>query len=248
MADPAVPGAAPTFADAASRAQVARMTARILLATGAVRVNIHAPFMFSSGWASPVYVECQRVMAHPDLRQTLMALAAGEIERRVGAATIDTIVGGEDAGVCFAAWIADALRKPLNFVRTRTRGFGRNAQIEGELRAGARALLVGDLTTDGMTKASFAAALRAAGAEVRDVFVLFYFDVFEAARPQLDAAGLRLHALATWADVVAVAKEDGLFDAPTLAEVEGFRNDPAGWSARHGGLAHLSPPPRTSLP
>ena len=238
----------PTFADAASRTQIARMTARILFATGAVRLNVDAPFVFSSGWASPVYVECQRVMAHPDLRQTLMALAAGEIERRVGVTGIDTVVGGEDAGVCFAAWIADALRKPLNFVRTRTRGFGRNAQIEGELHSGARALLVGDLTTDGVSKAQFATALRAAGAIVHDVFVLFYFDVFDDARPHLDAAGLRLHALANWADIVAVAREDGLFDTATLAEVEGFRADPAGWSARHGGLAHLPPPLRTSLP
>lgn len=239
-------------ADAASRARLtqmnARMTARILLATGAVRVNTQAPFLFSSGWASPVYIDCQRVMAHPDLRQTLMALAASEIERRVGAAAIDVVVGGEDAGVCFAAWLADALRKPLNYVRTRTRGFGRNSQIEGELAPGARALLVGDITTDGVSKSHFAAALRGAGAQVQDVFVLFYFDVFAEARPYLEAAGLRLHALANWGDVVAVAREDGLFDVATLTEIEAFLAAPAAWSARHGGLAHLAAPATTSLP
>lgn len=236
------------FTDATSRAQIARMTARILLATGAVRVNAATPFMFSSGWASPVYVDCQRVMAHPDLRQTLMALAAGQIERRIGSTTIDTIVGGEDAGVCFAAWIADALRKPLNYVRTRTRGFGRNAQIEGDLAGGARALLVGDLTTDGVTKARFAAALRAAGARVQDVFVLFYFDVFKDAAPYLESAGLRLHALANWGDVVTVAQEDGLFDVATQTEIADFLVDPARWSTRHGGLAHLPATPTTSIP
>lgn len=234
--------------EAIPREQIGRMTARILLATGAVRINTEQPFVFSSGWASPVYIDLQKVMAHPDLRQTLMALAAGEIERRVGAAGIDTVVGGEDAGICFAAWIADKLRKPLNFVRKRTRGFGRNSQIEGELASGARALLVGDLTTDGFTKIQFARALRAAGARVGDVFVLFYFDVFAEAGPALDAAGLRLHALANWSDVVAVAREDGRLPEATLAEVESFLADPAAWSARHGGLAHMKAGARVSLP
>jgi orotate phosphoribosyltransferase len=40
---------------------------------------------------------------------------------------------------------------------------------------------------------------------------------------------LRLHYLATWADVIAEARRGGDFDAATLAEVERFLQDPEGW-------------------
>ena len=49
-----------------------------------------------------------------------------------------------------------------------------------------------------------------------------------------------MHHLATWWDVLAVAKASGKFDAAKLAEVENFMNDPNGWSKVHGGVAQAA--------
>jgi orotate phosphoribosyltransferase len=49
--------------------------------------------------------------------------------------------------------------------------------------------------------------------------------------------GIRLHALATWRDVLPVAKAKGTFSSSTLVEVEKFMNDPRAWSLAHGGTA-----------
>ena len=54
---------------------------------------------------------------------------------------------------------------PMQYVRKRPKGFGRNAQIEGHLEPGQRVLLVEDLTTDGRSKVNFCNALRDAGAD-----------------------------------------------------------------------------------
>ena len=51
--------------------------------------------------------------------------------------------------------IADRLRLPLVVVRKQGKGFGRLAQFEGTFEPGARALLVDDLSTDGINKTSF---------------------------------------------------------------------------------------------
>ena len=59
----------------------------------------------------------------------------------------------------------------MQYVRKKPKGFGRNAQIEGDVREGARTLLVEDLTTDGRAKINFCKALRDAGAIVDHVFV-----------------------------------------------------------------------------
>ena len=81
----------------------------------------------------------------------------------------------------------------MQYVRKKPKGFGRNAQIEGDVREGARTLLVEDLTTDGRSKINFCQALRNAGAIVDHVFVNFYYDIFPEskkilARPEREAA------------------------------------------------------------
>jgi orotate phosphoribosyltransferase len=218
---------------------ISEMTSRILLNTGAVLFNAQKPFVFTSGWASPVYVDCRRVISYPIPRQVLTRFAAGEIQRRIGMGNIDSVVGGEAAGIPFAAWIADVLGLPMQFVRKKTQGFGGKAQVEGVLTEGMRTLLVEDLTTDGRSKLDFCQALRRAGAKVDHIFVLFYYDIFEQSRRIIADLGVTMHALATWRDVLAVAKTSGHFDSKTLGEVESFLDSPAEWSARHGGLSEF---------
>jgi orotate phosphoribosyltransferase len=128
---------------------------------------------------------------------------------------------------------------PMVYVRKQSKGFGRNAQIEGHLPEGSRVLLVEDLTTDGGSKLKFAEAIAKAGATVSDTFAVFYYDIFPDTPARLEAAGMKLHYLATWWDVLKVCKDERRFDADTLVEVEKFLKGPIAWSAAHGGISEL---------
>lgn len=226
----------PSFAD---RALIAETTARMLIEVEAVLFNAEKPFIFTSGWASPVYIDGRKLISYPRLRRTLVDFAASTILRDIGFESIDTVVGGETAGIPYAAWIADALMLPMQYVRKKPKGFGRNAQIEGHLQEGARALLVEDLATDGRSKVNFCQALRTAGAKVDHVFVVFYYSIFRESEVILNELGVRIHHLATWWDVLAAAKKSGYFATSTLAEVERFLHAPAEWSGAHGGLSEF---------
>ena len=126
---------------------------------------------------------------------------------------------------------------PMQYVRKKSKGFGRNAQIEGHIEEGDRVLLVEDMTTDGRSKVNFCRALRGAGAVVEHVFVFFFYDIFPEGKKILGDLGVTLHSLATWWDVLEVAKKSGRFDKGKLKEVEKFMKDPASWSKAHGGAA-----------
>src|SRR5215472_867458 len=154
-----------------------------------------------------------------------------------GVEQFDAVAGGETAGIPFAAWMADRLGLPMLYVRKKPKGFGRNNQIECHLVEGQRVLLVEDMTSDGRSKINFCTALREAEAKVEHTLVFFFYDIFPEARKILSDLGVTLHALATWWDVLAVAKASGKFDAAKLAEIEKFMHDPAGWSKAHGGVA-----------
>jgi orotate phosphoribosyltransferase len=87
------------------------------------------------------------------------------------------------------------------------------------------------------SKVNFCNALREAGGKVEHVFVFFFYDIFREGRKILEDLGVTRHWLATWWDVLAVAKESGKFDKGNLAEVETFMRDPTGWSKANGGVA-----------
>jgi orotate phosphoribosyltransferase len=224
----------PEFLD---RKTIAELAARMYLDTGAVRFMSDQPFIFTSGWASPVYNDSRWLISFPDVRSTLMDFAVAAITRDIGRDQIDAVAGGETAGIPFAAWVADRLNLPMQYVRKKPKGFGRGAQIEGQLIPGQRVLLVEDLATDGRSKVNFVKALRDADGQCEHCFVIFFYDIYPEGKTILRDLGVTLHALTTWRDVLAVAKTMGKFDRQMLAEVENFINDPAGWSKAHGGVA-----------
>ncbi|MFQ5774816.1 MAG: orotate phosphoribosyltransferase [Kiloniellaceae bacterium] len=215
--------------------EAARVTAGVLMDIEAILFRPDDPFIFTSGRASPVYVDCRKVISYPRERRTLMDLAVALIEREVGTGAIDVVAGGETAGVPFAAWIADRLELPMIYVRKAPKGFGRNARIEGAFAEGARVLLVEDLATDGGSKINFVEAIRAAGGEIGHAFVLFHYGIFPQGIAALAERGVRLHALATWWDALALAEGRGYLSAEGLATVRAFLMDPDAWSAAHGG-------------
>ena len=222
------------------KAVIAELTAKMLLEVDAVRFMADKPFIYTSGWASPVYTDCRRLISFPRVRQTLVDFGVTTVMRDIGFEKFDAVAGGETAGIPFAAWMADRLMLPMQYVRKKPKGFGRNAQIEGQIDVGDRVLLVEDMTTDGRSKVNFCKALREAGAVVEHVFVFFFYDIFPEGKTILSDLGVTLHSLATWWDVLEVAKKSGSFEKAKLKEVEKFMKDPATWSKVHGGVAQAA--------
>jgi orotate phosphoribosyltransferase len=214
---------------------VAELTARMLFEIEAVHFMTEKPFIFTSGKASPVYIDCRKIISFPRVRSTLMDFGAAKLAQDIGFEQFDAVAGGETAGIPFAAFIAERLNLPMQYVRKKSKGFGRNARIEGDIKKGQRILLVEDLTTDGGSKLSFAEAIREAGAEVKHTFVVFYYDIFKDSMKKLNDNDLRLHYLATWWDVLNYAKKTNKFDKKTLFSVEDYLNNPIDWSNNNGG-------------
>jgi orotate phosphoribosyltransferase len=210
--------------------QIARDTAQILLDTKSVLVNAREPFVYTSGRRGPVYVDCRRLISFVKERGQLMNFAAQIAKEKIGADKIDYVAGGETAGIPYAAFIAERLKKPMLYVRKKPKGFGRMAQIEGQIdKDGARVLLVEDVQNFGASVKVFIDALREAGAKVSDLVVIFSHGHASSAQNMKDM-GMNLHALCDWWAVLDVAKSKNYFDKATLASVESYLNNPDAWA------------------
>jgi orotate phosphoribosyltransferase len=213
----------------------AHIAASILIETNSVLFRPDDPFILTSGRASPVYIDCRRLIAFPRARRRLMKMAAARLEEAIGFESLDAVAGGETAGIPYAAWLSDHLMLPMAYIRKKPKGFGRGARIEGDIRQGQRVLLVEDLATDGGSKLSFVDGIREAGAICEHCFVVFHYGIFPESVEELKKHGVTLHALATWWDVLRTARKTGYFDEASMAQVEAFLNDPKGWSKANGG-------------
>ena len=212
-----------------SKEEIARLTAGMLIEIGAIDFNATEPFTHASGKKAPTYVDCRKLISFPRIRSTLMDFMAVQVMRECGFEAFDNVAGGETAGIPFSAMVAERLALPMTYVRKKPKGYGRNARIEGVMTEGQRVLLVEDLTTDGGSKLSFVDAIRDTGATCNATAVIFYYGIFEGVEETLAAHGVKLVSLCTWWDVLAEAKARNAYDAQTLAAVESYLRDPAGW-------------------
>ena len=94
-----------------------------------------------------------------------MSFAEEIILLEIGAELLDAVADGETAGT------ADVLRAQG------AEGFGRNVQIEGDVKEGARAILVEDLVSDGRSKLIFNKAMRDTGLKVSHAFLVFHYGI-----------------------------------------------------------------------
>lgn len=223
------------MSNATASPEVSYETAKWLLDIKAVNFRPEEPYMFTAGWASPVYIDCRWIISFTEARRRIIDMGVEMLRANGALDNVDKVAGGETAGIPYAAWIAEATSTSMLYVRKKPKGFGRDAQIEGQLTEGNKVLLVEDLATDGGSKINFVNALRHAGSEVTDIFVVFFYDIFPGALDTLEKEDVKLHFLCTWHDVLKVAAEGEYFSPEAIEDVRKFLDDPIGWSGAHGG-------------
>ncbi len=59
-------------------------TARILLEIKAVNFRPEEPYTFTSGWKSPVYIDCRKIISFPRARNRICDLGVEKIGRHIG--------------------------------------------------------------------------------------------------------------------------------------------------------------------
>lgn len=211
--------------------EYAKITSKLLLEINAVHFNSVTPFTLTSGLKSPVYIDCRKLISYPKARSTLINFCCNIIKEKIGLDKVESLVGGETAGIPFASFLANQLELPMHYVRKKPKGFGVNSYIEGNNITGKKVILVEDLTTDGGSKIKFCNSIRKAGAEVEETIVLFYYNIFDDVPEKLKRLGINLNYLACWWDILNYCKEDkSIIDNETIFQIEQFLISPKEWS------------------
>jgi len=211
---------------------MSEIIAEKLINIESVQFSFNNHFTLTSGLKSPVYVDCRKIISFIDERNFIMNEALSYFKKNK--LEFDLVAGGETAGIPYAAIISEKIKKPMLYVRKKPKGFGKNQQIEGEFEKNQVAILIEDLATDGGSKVIFVEAIRKAGLVVKDIFVIFYYDIFNFEDSVLSKLDVKIHSLCTWKDIISVMEKRNLFSQIDIGNLKEFLSSPDEWRTKNG--------------
>ncbi len=196
-----------------------------------VQFSFNKHFTLTSGLKSPVYVDCRKIISFIDERNFIMNEAINYINNNK--LEFDIVAGGETAGIPYAAIISEKTKKPMLYIRKKPKGFGKNQQIEGKFIRNQKAILIEDLATDGGSKVIFVEAMRKAGLKVKDIFVIFYYNIFNFEESIFSKLNVNIHSLCTWKDIISVIEKRNLFSQTDIKNLKEFLSKPDEWRIKN---------------
>jgi orotate phosphoribosyltransferase len=177
--------------------------ANILLSIGCVNINFKNKFILTSGKKSPVYVDCRKLVSFPKEREIIINEMSKQIKDIYKGEII--VAGGETAGIPYSSFISQKLKLPMVYIRKQPKGFGKGKLIEGEFRKKTKSILIEDMATDGGSKIHFINSMRKAHLSVKDIFVVFFYDIYPSAKENMKKMRVNLNYLASWKDILEVS-------------------------------------------
>lgn len=197
-----------------------------LLRIKAIKLQPNDPFTWASGWKSPFYCDNRKTLSYPDIRTFVKVGMVHAILKHFPEA--DVIAGVATAGIPQAALIADVLNMPLIYVRSKPKDHGLENLIEGEMKEGAKVVVIEDLISTGGSSLKAVEAIRKAGGDVVGMVASYTYG-FPIAAQAFKDANVKLVTLTDYDHVVAEALATGYIQESDIELLNEWRKDPSGW-------------------
>ena len=177
--------------------------ADILLKIGSVNINFKNQFTLTSGKKSPVYVDCRKLISYPKERDVIISEMAKQIRKKYKKSVL--VAGGETAGIPYSSFLCQKLKLPMIYIRKKPKGFGKGKLIEGDFKSKSSSILIEDMATDGGSKIHFIKSMRKSKLSVKDIFVIFFYDIYPSAKKNIKKMNVNLNYLTSWNEILDVS-------------------------------------------
>lgn len=206
-----------------------RLLAEKLLQISAIQLQPESPFVWASGWKSPIYSDIRKALSYPDVRNFIKIGLARQI--LVNYPEVNALAGVAMGAIAIGAIVADSLALPYVYVRDTPKDHGLENLIEGNLRPGSKVVVIEDQISTGGSSLKAIRAVTDAGCEVLGMASIFNFE-FPLAIKRFNDENVPLFSLLTYSTMVETAREINYLDPCDVEALREWREDPAGWSPR----------------
>lgn len=206
--------------------ETAGQVAASLLKIQAIKLNTDKPFIWASGWKSPIYCDNRLSLSYPEIRTLIRDGLVDAIRQNFF--TVEAIAGVATAGIAQGALVADKMNLPFLYVRPKPKDHGMENLIEGRIVKGQKVVLVEDLVSTGGSSLKAAAALRQEGFEVQGMVCIFSYG-FDIATRNFYEANTSLITLSDYGHLLKYAQEQKYVTEDQLVSLKAWRVDPTNW-------------------
>jgi len=201
--------------------------AEYLLQIKAIKLQPANPFVWASGWKSPIYCDNRKTLSYPIIRTYIRQQFVEVINEVYGKP--DVIAGVATGGIAIGALVAQELGLPFVYVRSEAKKHGLSNQIEGVIEKGQSVIVIEDLISTGGSSLKAVEALREVGAQVKGLVSVFTYD-FEVARQAFRKAKCPYETLCDYHVLIEQAVKADYIGEDDIASLKKWREDPATWS------------------
>lgn len=207
--------------------QLDLLLAKKLLKISAIKLQPDAPFVWASGWNSPIYTDNRVTLSYPDVRNFIKIELSRLIAENFGEAQV--VAGVATGAIAQGALVADTLGLPFVYVRSTPKDHGLENLIEGNINPGQKVVIVEDLVSTGKSSLKAAEAVRNAGGEVVGMVAIFTYE-FPVAAQAFKKAGIKLITISNYSAMIQAAVETNYVKSTDVEALEQWREDPANWT------------------
>lgn len=201
--------------------------AGMLLQIEAIKLSVNKPFIWSSGWKSPIYCDNRLSLSYPEIRDAIKNGLLSAI--RENFFTVESIAGVATAGIPQGVLVAQDLNLPFLYVRPKPKDHGMENLIEGKIVKNQKVVLIEDLVSTGGSSLKAAQALCDAGFKVIGMVSVFNYG-FDIARKNFYDANVSLISLSDYSHLLRVAVEQNYVSEDQLNSLKAWSVDPANWN------------------
>ena len=202
------------------------LVAEKLLKISAIKLQPNNPFVWASGWNSPIYTDNRKTLSYPELRNFIKIELCRVIMENFTAP--DAVAGVATGAIAQGALVADELGLPYVYVRSTPKDHGLENLIEGTLKPGQKVVVVEDLVSTGGSSLKAVEAIRNAGCEVVGMVAIFTYG-FPVAVKRFNDAGVKLITLSNYNSMLEAAIDIDYIKNEDLETLKEWRKDPANW-------------------
>ena len=202
------------------------LVAEKLLKISAIKLQPNNPFVWASGWNSPIYTDNRKTLSYPELRNFIKIELCRVIMENFTAP--DAVAGVATGAIAQGALVADELGLPYVYVRSTPKDHGLENLIEGTLKPGQKVVVIEDLVSTGGSSLKAVEAIRNAGCEVVGMVAIFTYE-FPVAVKRFNDAGVKLITLSNYNSMLEAAIDIDYIKNEDLETLKEWRKDPANW-------------------
>ncbi len=204
----------------------ANKTAELLLQINAIQLRPENPFVWASGWKSPIYCDNRILLSYPVIRNFIREEMAKQVDHLY--AKPDVIAGVATGAIGIGILVAEALGLPFVYVRPEPKSHGRKNQIEGLLKSGQSVVVIEDLISTGKSSLNAVKALRDHGATVKGMIAIFNYG-FPVAEKNFKEANVDLHTLSNYDHLLHLAKDTRYIQEKEVETLLAWKEQPEKW-------------------